>query len=563
MNVALNEKIFEKYDIPFLLLDADNYVVYGRIDPSSKADEIKGKKIFELFSVWEDIEESRFVHAIYRDNIYVFIKSTTSVKNRLFIGTQTDELDLLRKKIKELQSLNRELDAIIENSYDGIYITDSKGKTLKTNSAIERITGIPKEYYIGKNVNALIERGILKNSVTNKVVKLKRTVSLVQKNYAGNETLLTGSPVYNEKGEIEKVVTNIRDLSDLMELQMQLRKANELNDKYKKEIDRLKNKPDQLKGIVTKSEEMKLIYDTAQRVANIDATVLILGETGVGKDVLANYIYANSLRAKEGEFIKVNCGAIPAELLESELFGYEKGAFTGASSEGKPGLFELADKGMIFLDEIGELPLNLQVKLLRVLQEGEIQRIGGSRPKKVNVRIISATNRDLKEMVDRGKFREDLYYRLNVIPIHIPPLRERSADILPLTKLYLEKMNEKYQLNKELDYSLKSFFMSYNWPGNVRELSNLIERLVVTTREDRIFLDDLPSEYLNSENYTSDKILSLKEAVENAERKVLSLAAEKYSNTYEIAKALDSSQPTIVRKLKKYNIEINHKGKDA
>lgn len=462
-----------------------------------------------------------------------------------------------------MQSLNRELDAIIENSYDGIYITDSKGKTLKTNSAIERITGIPKEYYIGKNVNALIERGILKNSVTNKVVKLKRTVSLVQKNYAGNETLLTGSPVYNEKGEIEKVVTNIRDLSDLMELQMQLRKANELNDKYKKEIDRLKNKPDQLKGIVTKSEEMKLIYDTAQRVANIDATVLILGETGVGKDVLANYIYANSLRAKEGEFIKVNCGAIPAELLESELFGYEKGAFTGASSEGKPGLFELADKGMIFLDEIGELPLNLQVKLLRVLQEGEIQRIGGSRPKKVNVRIISATNRDLKEMVDRGKFREDLYYRLNVIPIHIPPLRERRADILPLTKLYLEKMNEKYQLNKELDYSLKSFFMSYNWPGNVRELSNLIERLVVTTREDRIFLDDLPSEYLNSENYTSDKILSLKEAVENAERKVLSLAAEKYSNTYEIAKALDSSQPTIVRKLKKYNIEINHKGKDA
>lgn len=318
-----------------------------------------------------------------------------------------------------------------------------------------------------------------------------------------------------------------------------------------------------MKGIVTKSEEMKLIYDTAQRVANIDATVLILGETGVGKDVLANYIYANSLRAKEGEFIKVNCGAIPAELLESELFGYEKGAFTGASSEGKPGLFELADKGMIFLDEIGELSLNLQVKLLRVLQEGEIQRIGGSRPKKVNVRIISATNRDLKEMVDRGKFREDLYYRLNVIPIHIPPLRERRADILPLTKLYLEKMNEKYQLNKELDYSLKSFFMSYNWPGNVRELSNLIERLVVTTREDRIFLDDLPSEYLNSENYTSDKILSLKEAVENAERKVLSLAAEKYSNTYEIAKALDSSQPTIVRKLKKYNIEINHKGKDA
>ncbi|OEH54815.1 Fis family transcriptional regulator [Oceanobacillus sp. E9] len=558
MQLTFNERLLEEYGVPFLILNKNNQVLLYHIDSVKEENIIIGKNIMELFSVWKETTSSEFIHAEYEDKVFVFIKVASILNNRLLIGVETPEINDLIKEIKKIKNLNRELDAIIENSYDGIYITDSKGVTLKTNSAIERITGIPKEYYIGKNVNALIERGILKNSVTNKVLELNRTVTLVQINYAGNQTLLTGSPVYNEKGEIEKVVTNIRDLSDLYELQTELLRVNKLNDKFKKELERLKNRPDQLKDVITKSEQMKLIYDTAQRIANIDATVLILGETGVGKDVLANYIYSNSERSKKGEFMKVNCGAIPSDLLESELFGYESGAFTGANSQGKKGMFELADKGTIFLDEIGELPLPLQVKLLRVLQDGEIHRIGGTKPQKIDTRIITATNRDLRSMVENGEFREDLYYRLNVIPIKIPPLRERRDDIIPMIHYFLEKMNKKYNLNKTIDYNLKSFFLSYDWSGNIRELSNLIERLVVTTRDELISIDNLPVEYITSKEYTTNQLVSLKAAVEIAEKKVLSLAAEKYTSTYEIAKALESSQPTIVRKLKKYKMDIKN-----
>ncbi len=300
---------------------------------------------------------------------------------------------------------------------------------------------------------------------------------------------------------------------------------------------------------------MKSIFQQAKRVANFDATILILGETGVGKDVLANFIYNQSSRKEKGKLIKVNCGAIPPELLESELFGYEAGAFTGANKSGKPGMFELANNGILFLDEIGELPLNLQVKLLRVLQEGEIQKIGSTKIKKVNVQIIAATNRNLHEMVTRGEFREDLYYRLNVIPLYIPPLRERRDEILPLIHHFLSKFNQKYLLNKEFNYEVIDFLISYNWPGNIRELANLIERLVVTTPENEIKIEHMPPEYKNSVHVNTNQQISLKEAVEETERKILERAAKKYRNTYEIAKALRTSQPTVVRKLKKYNIK--------
>lgn len=547
-------------DSPFLsiTLDNNNRIIECNHTVESILDKkLTGMDITTVFSVWKHSLRSKLIHAEYKDRIFAFIEGEINdTEDKILYGIETSEFAVLIKENKDLKNLTRELDAIIENSYDGIYITDSDGLTLKTNTAIERITSIPKEYYVGKNVGTLINRGILKSSVTKKVLEYKRTVSVVQKNYAGNETILTGSPVFNENGEIEKIVTNIRDLSDLNELQAELVKVNKLNDKYKRELQRLKNKPDQLKDIITKSEQMKMIYDTAKRIANIDATVLILGDTGVGKDVLANYIFSNSSRSKVGEFIKVNCGAIPAELLESELFGYEGGAFTGANSKGKLGMFELANRGILFLDEIGELPLSLQVKLLRVLQDGEIQRIGGTLPKKIDVRIITATNRSLKKMVEEGDFREDLYYRLNVIPIKVPPLRERRDDILPLIQLLLQQVNEKYHLNKEFDYDLKDFFLSYDWPGNIRELSNLIERLVVTTNEKVISMEDLPAEYHQTIDVTINSILPLKDVVETAEKKVLTLATEKYENTYEIAKALESSQSTIVRKLKKYEISI-------
>lgn len=519
---------------------------------------IRDKKANELFKIWESLDDGKIIHAGSKDASFMFMKqSLDEGTHYMYIGTQSSEIERLKQELKEAKILNQELDAIIENSYDGIYITDKNGVTLKTNSAIERITGIPKEYYIGKNVDDLMKRGILKSSVTYKVLEQKRSVSAVQYNYSGKETLITGNPVLNDEGEIEKIVTNIRDLSELNELQAALRKANELNDSYKQEIERLKGKTEYDSGVTIASDQMKLIFEMAERIADVDATVLILGETGVGKDVLARYIYNKSVRAKQGNFIKLNCGAIPPDLLESELFGYERGAFTGASAKGKPGMFELADNGVLFLDEIGELPLGLQVKLLRVLQEREIQRIGATKIKKVNVRIIAATNRNLKEMVINGEFREDLYYRLNVVPIVIPSLKERRDDILPLVQLFLDHANRKYDQNKKIDGKLNDLFYRYNWPGNVRELSNLMERLVLTTQNQVIQVEDLPTEYKESANSTLSftQLLTLKKAVELTEERVLSLAVQKYKTTYEIAQALDTSQPTVVRKLKKYHLK--------
>lgn len=517
--------------------------------------------VVDVFEDWSVHADGQLVQAKMGQTCFIFLRNQLENEHIFYIGIVSNHLEELTNEIKELRQVNRHLDAVIENSYDGIYITDKEGLTLKTNSAIERITNIPKEYYINKKTDDLVKRGILENSVTHKVIEKKRTVSMVQLNYFGRETLLTGNPVFNEDGEIEAVVTNIRDLSELNNLQTALRKANELNKIYQKEIERLKANTEDTDGqTIIKSEPMKQIYETARRIVNTDATVLILGETGVGKDVLAKYIYHHSERSNSGKFIKVNCGAIPPNLLESELFGYEGGAFTGAKKQGKQGLFEMADKGVLFLDEIGEMSLELQVKLLRVIQEREILRVGGTTAKKIDVRLIAATNRDLKQMVSDGQFREDLFYRLNVVPISIPPLRERKEDILPLVNLYLSKVNTKYGTMKHLNKELKSFLYYYSWPGNVRELANLLERITLLSEEDLLGIEHLPAEYQSNPVQSMpqlERIISLKEATEIAEEKLFTLAAQKYHTTYEIAEALNTSQPTVVRKLKKYHIKLD------
>lgn len=540
---------------PALIMNSTSEIIYWSGYFKHYLERIKKKALSNYFDEWLFLDDNKLATARLHDQYYVFLSAATMDNgDTLMIGCATPYLTQLQVRVNELEKINRSLDATIENSYDGIYITDQKGITLYTNSAIERITGIPKEYYLGKSVDQLIKRGILNSSVTHKVVKQRRTVSVVQENFAKKETLITGSPVFNHEGDVEQVVTNIRDLSDLNELMHELMKVNELNNQYKQEIEKLRKITSQ-DGVVFVSEKMKLIYEVAERISDIDATVLILGETGVGKDVLARYIYNRSIRSKKGEFIKINCGAIPEDLLESELFGYEGGAFTGANQKGKQGMFELADSGVLFLDEIGELPLQLQVKLLRVIQDREIQRIGGTKPKKIDVRIIAATNRNLLEMVKAGDFREDLYYRLNVIPITIPPLRERRDDILALLDLFLAKANEQYQFNKKLELTLKEYFFQHDWPGNVRELINIVERLVVLTDKSLLSINDLPEEYQPTLQFKTSKTMTLRECVEKAEREVLERAVKTYQTTYEMAEALDSSQATIVRKLKKYDLK--------
>jgi PAS domain S-box-containing protein len=516
------------------------------------------RTIHNSFDHWNE-KENNLVLATKNKSKYLLFYNEYKEDEKTFkifvVANGTEFFDLL-ERVKDLDKSKDELDAIIECSYDGIYITDKYGNTLNTNSAIERITGIPKHYYIGKNTTHLIKRGILEESVTQKVMEKRGTVSVVQKNFNQKETLMTGSPIFNEDGEIEKIVTNIRDLSELNDLNSELKKAQQLNEKYKEELNLLKASTIIDSDVIIKSDKMIEIFNMVGRLSSFDTTILILGETGVGKDVLVRHLYRTSSRFKEGQLVKVNCGAIPKELLESELFGYEGGAFSGASKNGKAGMFELSHKGILFLDEVGELPFDLQVKLLRVLQEKEIMRVGGTKTKKVDVRLIAATNRDLKEMVKNGHFREDLYYRLNVVPVSIPPLRLRQDDILPLIHYYLNRYNQKYSESKILDKDLNNFFYHYEWPGNVRELSNLIERLVLTIPNTTITVSDLPEEYKkkNDMNINSTEGLSLKETVELAERTVLKSALVQYKTTYEIAEALKTSQATIVRKLQKYNL---------
>jgi transcriptional regulator with PAS, ATPase and Fis domain len=312
------------------------------------------------------------------------------------------------------------------------------------------------------------------------------------------------------------------------------------------------------KQFVIHSPRMKELVKIATRIARVDSTVLIQGESGVGKELIADVIHTNSNR-KKGPLIKINCGAIPENLLESEFFGYEPGAFSGASKNGKIGLFELAAGGILFLDEIGDMPLSLQVKLLRVLQDKEITRVGGIKKLSVDIRILTGTNRNLNEMILNGQFRQDLFYRLNVIPIRVPALRERLEDIPVLSNYFMDYFNKKYRtsnINKTLDPNVIAYFMDHDWPGNVRELENLIERLVVTTAHDKILVDDLPL-WLNRSHYNADldlESVSLRCAVEDTERKILENAFSRCKSTYEIARALDVNQSTVVRKAAKYGI---------
>lgn len=296
------------------------------------------------------------------------------------------------------------------------------------------------------------------------------------------------------------------------------------------------------------------------RVAPLDTTVILFGETGVGKEVFAKYIYQHSAR-KNKPFIKVNCGAIPANLVESELFGYEKGAFTGADKNGKMGLFELANTGTIFLDEVGELPLDMQVKLLRVLQEQEFERIGGRKPVKVDVRVLAATNRDLEEMVKQKTFRQDLYYRLMIFPVHIPPLRERPDDILPLAQLFLQTLNRKYDFKKYLSPLSAKMMQDYSWPGNIRELRNIIERAVIISNEDEIGPDALHLFTVEDRPETKSRVLDpvkdLKTAMEELELEYINHAYEKYGNVREAAESLGMTPSTFVRKRQKYTKNVD------
>lgn len=431
------------------------------------------------------------------------------------------ELESVSRELERFKELNRELDAIIDSSFDGLYITDGNGITLRLNKAYERITGISADEFIGKNVTTIESEGIVSESVTALVLEKRSPVTISQEMRTGKMTLATGNPVFDDKGNIFRVVSNVRDITELNALRQKLEEFEGLSQHYESQLRTLKLQYVGSDNIVTNSSRMITLLSTVIRLAQFDSTILITGESGTGKELIAEVIHNNSSR-RDQPFIKVNCGAIPETLLESELFGYDYGAFTGAKKEGKPGYFQLAAGGTLFLDEIGDLPLNLQVKLLRVLQNKEFVRVGGTKPLQVDARIVTGTNRNLLELVEKKLFREDLYYRLNVVPINVPPLRDRIEDIPPLVAHFTKLYNRKHKLNRRFAPEVVDVFMGYNWPGNVRELENLIERLIVVGTKDLLTIDDLPAFLVNSgpvnPEVTVSGIIPLQDAVENVEK---------------------------------------------
>jgi transcriptional regulator with PAS, ATPase and Fis domain len=386
----------------------------------------------------------------------------------------------------------------------------------------------------------------------------KHQVQAIQTTRTGIRLMVVGTPIKNENNEIHRVVNFSRDITQEDKLETELKDLKNLLDGYKQELKDLRRSTSFDADIVVSSEALKKVFILAEKAAEVDSTVVITGESGSGKEIVANYIHKKSDRI-EKPFIKINCGAIPETLLESELFGYKKGAFTGASKFGKKGMFELANSGTIFLDEIGELTLPLQVKLFRVIQESEVIPLGATEPIKLDVRIIAATSRDLKTLIKDNAFRPELYYRLNVVPIKIPPLRERKEDILPLIIHFADTYCTKHKKAKlQFPNDLINKLENYDWPGNVRELKNIIERIVVLSDNNTFCDQNLPS-FLDNQNRNAspvqvNEIIPLKQLTSMAERQLLELTVIKFNTNEKIAQKLKVDPSTISRKLRKHNI---------
>ena len=447
------------------------------------------------------------------------------------------------------------LETIIETSFDGIYVTDGKANTILVNKSYERITGLKREELIGRNMSELIDDGTISGVTSFWVLQNKKSKTVYQSFKSGKNALVTSTPFFDEEGDIKLIVTNVRDITELKELQEKENQRKDENIKYKGIIEELKLQLANDEYIIAEDENMLNLLLLAKRVARVDTTILIVGESGSGKELFAKYIYNNSPR-KNKPFIKINCGAIPENLIESEFFGYVEGSFTGAVKGGKMGIFEAANNGTLLLDEVGELPLNMQVKLLRVLQDGKFERVGSNDTITVDVRIIASTNKNLEEMVEKGLFREDLYYRLNVVQLKVIPLRERKSSVIPLVEYFLKIYNEKYNMEKTLTKEVIKYLYEYSWPGNVRELRNLVEMLVVTSVTDNICQQILPANLMKEVDgkNTDEKenITKLSDALEKIERDMIFKAYEKYGNVRDAAKELGIDASTFVRKRKKY-----------
>ncbi|MGI6257301.1 MAG: sigma-54 interaction domain-containing protein [Anaerovoracaceae bacterium] len=439
----------------------------------------------------------------------------------------------------------------------GIYVTDGEGVTILANDESCRTGGLTREDVMGKTMESLEKEGFIKESVTLKTLRSGKPENMIQDLGDGGKVFVSSQPL-KIKDEIAFIITTERDITETQLLKEVLKERDEIAEKYLDEINYLKSKhigmDDEVVAVDIKSQN---IVKQAIRVAKHDTTVLLTGESGTGKEVYANLIYRNSQRVGK-PFIKLNCAAIPENLLEAEMFGYEKGAFTGADEMGKIGYFELANGGTLFLDEIGDLPIHLQSKLLRVLQEKEIIKVGGTKPIPLDIRLITATNMDLSQATKNGDFREDLFYRLNVMPIEILPLRKRRDDIEALAVYFTEKYSKAYKLKKRISQDALEALQQYDWPGNVRELQNILERCVLSFDGPEINRFQIQLTLYPNEGgdglFAQEGGKTLHEMVEEYEKKILMAALDEYKLPSNVAKHLGVDKSTISRKMQKYQL---------
>jgi PAS domain S-box-containing protein len=477
-----------------------------------------------------------------------------------------DDTDL--KKFYSNEDYFNLLQFAVENSWVGYIIANREGEYLYTNKSYERHTGYAPEIIKGLTAQYIENEGMYdKVSSTMLVLKNKEEVVIEQYEPPINRNILVkGTPYLDKNGDIKYVISQLVDLRAFQEKQQEIRKLREGKgwSQHEKIFVEDSYQDDQnTEFIVYKSKVMCTVMDQARTVAKSDATVFLLGETGTGKEMMAQYIHQTSFR-KDMPFVRINCSAIPENLLESELFGYEPGSFTGGAREGKIGLLEFANNGTVLLDEIGDMPLSLQSKILRVLQEKEITKIGGRTPIKINVRFIASTNADIVELVSEKRFRRDLYYRLSVMPINLPPLRERKEDIALLVHYFVKKYNRKYGMNKTIDWHLIEIVMKKPFYGNVRQLANLIERLIIMSPDNKISVDIFEKLYFEHDDIAATKNINiiadyedkpLKQIMEEYEKYILQVYRKRYKSTYRISEKLKTNQSTIFRKLQKYRID--------
>ena len=575
---SLLPTIFDALHCGLLIIDREGVIkVYNkaaaRIFSDNNRYDIIGKYIQDFRpEAWLEISDilktgcPQIGKKIVLSQITIIANRTPLIVNEEIIGVVSvfqdiSEYEAIISDLKSYKEMHRELEAIFESSCDGLYITDGDANTIRVNSAYERITGLSRKNLIGYNMRELIEQHIFDHSVTIEVLKKKEHISIIQKIKDDKQVVVTGTPIFDDKNDIVLVVTNVRDITELNQLRDKLAKSLLISSRYRDYLKENNEIEHILQETVVKSQASVQVVRKAIKVAKVDSHVLLLGESGVGKSMMARIIHQMSPR-KDYPFIKINCAAIPEALMESELFGFEKGSFTGARTNGKAGLIEAGHCGTVFFDEISELKLDMQAKLLDVIEEKVFTKIGSTSSTHVDVNIVAATNKNLKEMIAQGKFRKDLYYRLNVVPITIPPLRERVEDIPILVSNILAKFTREKKLTKHLDPKVLERIMQYDFPGNIRELLNMMENMIIMSESEQINLEDLPVE-LKSSISTGHEIFagdtsSLKDMMGNFEVQIIKKALQLNGDILNASKSLKIHHSTLWRKMNRYGIKLTH-----